>query len=212
MADEQEPELYEYEERNPIGFGFSDKQWRKQSGVKEIDAPCIERFDKPFTAWDAERGDTVEGLGAIGRWWSPRVELAGTYDDVWKQTRWPRLPLDFDFGYWNAAPADQQIDYPTGGEQVVLIGLHEGGEIRFRLPQPDLKLLLHLKAGVPLFKPLVTDTLIFDMQALQLILVQRALVAADMEIDVIELSGWGIAQAREINSTGQNTALSVDRR
>ena len=43
-------------------------------------------------------------LGALGL--SPPA-LAGTYDDSWKQTRWPGLPEDFDFGYWNCAPEDQ---------------------------------------------------------------------------------------------------------
>ncbi|MGB7990216.1 MAG: DUF2169 domain-containing protein, partial [Candidatus Methylophosphatis roskildensis] len=142
----------------------------------------------------------VVGLGAIGRWWRPRAELAGTYDEAWKQSRWPRLPLDFDFGYWNGAPRDQQIVYPGGGEQVVMIGLHPGGEIRFRLPRPGLKLLLSLESGAPLFKPLVTDTLIFDLQALQLIVVQRALVAAAAGVQKIELGTWDIAAARQSNA------------
>ena len=188
MADEQEPELYEYEERNPIGFGFSDKQWRKQSGLKEMDAPCIERLGKPFTAWDAERGDyPVEGLGAIGRWWSPRVELAGTYDDAWKQSRWPRLPLDFDFGYWNAAPADQQIDYPTGGEEVALIGLHESGEIRFRLPDNPPYALVRAYTGAILPRPMHLDTLIFDMQEMTLSCVYRMTLAAAAGVRGLEI-------------------------
>lgn len=198
---EDDAQLLVREERNPIGCGFADKAWLKKSRVADVDGPQIELFGQPFDekAANAQRYP-VAGLGAIGRWWSPRAELAGTYDAAWKQTRWPRLPLDFDFGYWNCAPADQQIDYPAGGEQVVLIGLHEGGEVRFRLPRPILKLLLNLESGVPLFKPLPIDTLIFDMRALQLIVVQRALVSAAAEVTRIELGTWDIAAARAANS------------
>ena len=62
----------------------------------------------PVDGAGAQAGDyPVVGLGAVGRWWQPRLALAGTYDDSWKQTRWPGLPEDFDFGYWNCAPEDQ---------------------------------------------------------------------------------------------------------
>lgn len=197
----EEPELYEYAPRNPVGVGFSDRRWRKQSGVRTHNAPCLEAYNQPFTAADAASGDyPVVGLGPVGRGWEPRIALAGTYDDAWKQTRWPRLPEDFDFAYWNAAPADQQIPYPSGGEPVVMLGLHPNGDIRFKLPKSNLKLLLHLKAGVPLFKPLVTDTLIFDMQALTLTLVQRAVVTARAEVTKMELGTWNIAKARAENA------------
>ncbi|MBK6975202.1 MAG: hypothetical protein IPH26_20425 [Sterolibacteriaceae bacterium] len=53
---------------------------------------------------------------------------------------------------------------------------------------------------MPLFKPLVTDTLIFDLQSLQLIVVQRALVAAAAGVQKIELGTWDIAAARRSNA------------
>lgn len=200
--DADEADLLVREARNPIGCGFADKAWLKKSKMADLDAPQIEAFGRPFdaAAANAQRYPVV-GLGAIGRWWRPRAELAGTYDEQWKQERWPRLPRDFDFGYWNGAPEDQQIDYPAGGEQVVLIGLHEGGEVRFRLPRPTLKLLLTLDVGVPLFKPMVTDTLIFDMRALQLIVVSRATVAAAAGVEKIELGTWDVDAARERNAS-----------
>lgn len=201
LEGDAEPELLAREERNPIGCGYADKAWLKKSKVADVDAPQIEPVGQPFDANAADdQRYPVVGLGAIGRWWLPRRLLAGTYDEAWKRERWPRLPKDFDFAYWNAAPADQQIAYPSGGEQVVLIGLHEGGDIRFRLPRPDLKLLLTLESGVPLFKPLHTDTLIFDLQALQLIVVQRALVSAGADVQVIELGTWNIEAARAANA------------
>lgn len=201
QAPESEAEFLERDAHNPIGCGFAPKAWLKKSRVRKIAAPSIECFRQPFTARDAARQRyPVVGLGAIGRHWQPRLKRAGTYDEDWKSTRWPRLPLDFDFSYWNCAPEDQQIDYPQGGEEVVLTGLRPEGELRFRLPCSPLKLLLHLEAGVPLFKPLVADTLVFDLAACELALVQRALVSAAAGVAAMELGAWDIKAAREANA------------
>ena len=81
-----------------------------------------------------------------------------------------------------------------------MIGLHPGGEMRFRLPRPEARLLLHLSAGVPMFKPLHIDTLQFDLKAMQLIVVQRALVAAKAGVDKIEIGTWDVEGARARNA------------
>jgi hypothetical protein len=199
-----EAQIHTRDARNPIGCGFLDPDWDARAQPDRRPAPRLEPFGLPFDQAAAETGDyPVVGLGALGRWWQPRLALAGTYDEHWKQTRWPGLPEDFDFGYWNCAPEDQQIDYPQGGETVVLAGLHPGGEVRFRLPRPVLKLLLHLDVGVPLFKPLLTDTLIFDFQAYELSVVQRAVVGAAAGVERMELGTWDIEAARRANAAIQ---------
>jgi len=186
--DADEAQLLVREPRNPIGCGLADKAWLKKSKAADLDAPQIEAFGQPFDekAANAQRYPVV-GLGAIGRWWSPRAERAGTYDEQWKQQRWPRLPQDFDFRYWNGAPEDQQIDYPAGGEQVVLIGLHEGGEVRFRLPRHAPFARVRLDAGPILPRPMYLDTLIFDMRALTLTCVHRMTLAAAAGVRVLEI-------------------------
>lgn len=191
-VDEDDAQLLARVEANPIGCGFADPAWLQKSKAANIDAPQIEVFGRPFddAAANAQRYPVV-GLGAIGRWWSPRAELAGTYDEVWKRERWPRLPRDFDFRYWNGAPEDQQIGYPAGGEQVVLIGLHEGGEVRFRLPRPHINAALRLHAGPVLTLPMRLDTLIFDLAALELACVYRLTVTADAGVRVFELRNTG---------------------
>lgn len=88
----------------------------------------------------------------------------------------------------------------------MLAGLHPNGEVRFRLPRPDLKLLLHLDVGVPLFKPLVTDTLIFDFQAYELGVVQRAVVAAAAGVELMEFGTWDIEAARRANVAARKGA------
>lgn len=201
VADDAEPESLDRDENNPIGCGFLSKPWLRKVTANRFAAPQLEPLGRAFTGRDADnKSFPVVGLGPVGRWWLPRRLKAGTYDDAWKATRWPGLPEDFDFAYWNAAPEDQQIDYPEGGEQVVMIGLHLGGEMRFRLPKPDARLLLHLAGGLPLFKPLVIDTLIFDLKAMQLVVVQRAAIAAKAEVEMIEIGTWDVEGARARNA------------
>jgi hypothetical protein len=185
----QEPELQTHYEANPIGCGWVDPEWLKKSRVADVDAPQLERWRQPFDQAAAQRMDyRPEGVGVVGRWWTPRREKAGTYDAQWKESRWPRLPLDFDFGYWNAAPEDQQIDYPQGGEEVHLAGLRPGGGLmRFVLPTrlPFTRVRLH--AGPILPRAMKLDTLVIDPQAMTLSCVHRMTLAARAHVRVLEI-------------------------
>ncbi len=185
---------------NTVGCGFADSEWLKKSKVADLDAPQIEELKQPFRVKNAfQQQYPVVGLGAVSRWWQPRLQFAGTYDEHWKRTRWPRLPEDFEFDYWNCAPSDQQIPYPEGGEQVVLSGITPHGRLVFNLPDEPLMLLLHLNAGFPLLKPMNRDTVIFNFATMQLSIVQRAVVAVDADVAAIDIGQWDVAQARAHN-------------
>jgi hypothetical protein len=153
-------------------------------------APQIELPDQPFAG---QSDYPVLGFGPIGRWWQPRLQRAGTHDDHWKATQWPKSPQDHDYRYWNCAPDDQQIPYPQGGEAVALAQLlpHErGGSLRFALPRQDLQLLVRLQAGPLLFAPMHIDTVIIDPEAATLSLVRRATVGAGADVRALELGTW----------------------
>ncbi len=185
----QEPELWSPHAANPIGVGWVDRQWLDKAQVADVDAPQLEVFKQPFDseAANAMRYPTV-GVGPLGRWWSPRRQLAGTYDQAWKETRWPKLPLDFDFGYWNAAPEDQQIDYPRGGEEVILGGLMPGGQaLQCALPTQHPFARVRLHAGPILPRAMNLDTLVFDLKAMTLGCVYRMLLAARADVRVLEI-------------------------
>lgn len=187
-----EPELLQWHPPNPLGCGWFDDAWLHRSGITQAPAPQIELPDLPYTdrhanATREEDRYPVVGLGAIGRWWQPRQRQAGTAGDDWKRTRWPRLPLDFDFGYWNCAPDDQQIDPPQGGEEVVLMNLHADGTARLRLPRPAPFALVHLGAGPILPRRMPLDTLVFDMTALRLTAVHRMTLAAAADVRALEV-------------------------
>ena len=185
----EEPDLWSPYEANPIGSGWVDKPWLKKAQVADVDAPRIEVFEQPFGTEDANamRYEPV-GVGPVGKWWTPRRQKAGTYDQAWKESRWPRLPLDFDFGYWNAAPEDQQIEYPQGGEELVLAGLTAGQQVwRCKLPslRPFVRVRLH--AGPILPRAMNLDTLVIDFKAGTLSCVHRMTVAARAEVRVLEV-------------------------
>lgn len=170
-------------------------------------APQIEAFQQPYTG---QTDYPVVGLGPVGRWWSPRVALAGTHDERWKQTQWPKSPLDHDYRYWNCAPEDQQIDYPQGGEEVVLAhftaAARHAGPYRFWLPRQDLQLLVRLKVGVLMFAPMHIDTVVLDLEAGTLGIVRRAVVSAKTDVRQLELGTWPPGTGMQLDEAMQQAA------
>lgn len=54
-----------------------------------------------------------------------RQACMGSYDDVWFRERWPSVPQDFDWHFFNQAPIDQRLtDFFIGGESYHLVNLH----------------------------------------------------------------------------------------
>ena len=156
-------------------------------------APQIEQPELPFDG--TERDYPTLGLGPIARWWQTRQALAGTHDEAWKATQWPKSPTDHDYRYWNCAPEDQQIPYPQGGEEIVLANLTpplagHPGPVRFALPQQDMSLLARLQAGPMLLLPMAIDTVVIDLQAATLAVVRRVLVPSDLDVRQFELGTW----------------------
>jgi len=118
------------DKRNPVGKGF----FVKPEELPETAAPNIDYPD----ASDSATGDKRRpaGFGPIARDWSPRLELAGTYDAAWSEHRKPLVPVDFDDRFYQAAPADQQAPrYLSGGEDVELVNLTPSGRLHFHLPR-----------------------------------------------------------------------------
>lgn len=124
------------EHRNPVGRGFG----RNPAELVDTPAPQIEDPASPITS--ASDRPAPAGLGALGAHWSPRAELAGTFDEAWRRTRMPHMPADFDFRHNNVAPAALQFDPPlTAGESIALIGMTLDGLWKIELPR--LAVCLH---------------------------------------------------------------------
>ena len=117
---------------NPVGRGYSHFK-------EKIDGkPLPNTEERERSVVDANGSYRPMSLGPIGRSWQPRIGHAGTYDQEWLDQRAPFWPDNFDYRYFQAAPVDQQIPYPTGGEQVVLSGLTQDEYVTFALPSVSL--------------------------------------------------------------------------
>lgn len=131
------------------------------------------------------------GLGPVGRPWTPRIQLAGTYDDIWKAEHWPNLPRDFDMGYWNCAPADQQMAYPKA-DMLIELGhlvnpkLAPSGHAVIPMPGHRAAVLMHLSSGLLMQAECIIDTVHVDTEAMTVALVWRASVSGDLGIDLAE--------------------------
>jgi len=200
---------------NPLGCGWQHKAlWplaRRlgRAPPPTLPAPQWEYPEAPLEAMcvtEAPRGPltpaqmlaaaraypvTPAGLGPIGRAWTPRLQRAGTYDQDWLDARWPGLPDDLDFGYWNCAPDDQQIPYPPPGLEITLDNLAPpalapGGQLVLRLPPHRPFVLVRLTSGVMLPLPMLTDTVAIDTDALTVALVHRTWIRAGTPVRVLE--------------------------
>ncbi|MGE3788565.1 MAG: DUF2169 domain-containing protein [Nitrospirales bacterium] len=116
--------------KNPIGIGYYPLKKRKNLIGKPL--PNTEEEGKPVKKRKGKFKPM--SFGPIGRNFASRFPLAGTYDQQWFETRVPLWPKDFNWAYFQAAPADQQLPYLVGGEEVRLLNLTMQGNNRFRLP------------------------------------------------------------------------------
>ncbi len=117
------------ERRNPVGRGVA----KRAADLVDRPAPTIEHVEHPITS----AGDRPEpvGFGAISGHWLPRADFAGTFDESWRATRMPLMPLDFDARYWNVAhPLLQFAEGPRPGDIVAILGMTLDGLFTVELP------------------------------------------------------------------------------
>ena len=121
------------EDRNPVGTGFAVRA----ENCPGLRLPNIEYPDQLIGGWKDH--PSPAGLNAIDCAWSPRRELAGTYDETWRRTRFPSWAEDFDPHYRNCAPQDQQSkNYFVGGEPIEVSNMSENGALLFHIPKVHL--------------------------------------------------------------------------
>ncbi len=96
-------------------------------------APSIEHPAQPITS----ASDTPEpaGYGAISTHWAPRSTFAGTFDDAWRATRMPLMPLDFDARYFNVAHPSLQFEEGLAPrDPIAILGMTPEGLWQVELP------------------------------------------------------------------------------
>lgn len=90
------------------------------------------------------------GMGPVAPYVSPRLELAGTYDEAWRTSRAPLLPEDFDERFYLCSPEDQRPkSCLEGGDQLLLENLSPEGTLRLELPRCVLTFSTSFSDGQP---------------------------------------------------------------
>ncbi|UXH80658.1 DUF2169 family type VI secretion system accessory protein [Roseateles amylovorans] len=141
---------------NPVGRGY----WRFTDHLEGQPLPNLEEVGQPVTRHDGAYRPMA--FTPVGRQWAPRHGLAGTYDARWLEEQAPFWPNDFDERYFQAAPLDQQIPYPQGGEPVVLQHLTPDGRRAFALPRLSMPVTFIPYRCRDITRQAVLDTLVFE--------------------------------------------------
>jgi hypothetical protein len=119
--------------------------------------------------------------------WIQRRRKAGSYDESWLERRWPRVPDDFDFAFYNSAHPDLVAKGSLrGDEPIELMGWHHEGPVRTRLPGIKPFLQLRCRDGRILPTGAALDTVAIDTDADRVHLTWRGRVPIDLPVRVIE--------------------------
>jgi hypothetical protein len=165
-----------FESRNPIGCGFEDTAGhaigRPVPNIEDPRHPLRRIADRPRPV----------GIGPVARHWQPRVGYGGTYDDAWKRHRAPLWPTDLDERFFCGAPPYLQASpHLTGGEPVLLQGLHPAGTTSFTLPA--LRLAARSRfIGRTVDSTPTLDGVLIDASAGRLTMYYRAAVPAPLSL------------------------------
>lgn len=128
-----DPRRHVVDLRNPVGRGVAARI------ADLVDTPAF-RVAYPRSSSEPA------GFGAIAIHWSPRRELAGTYDDAWSRTRRPLLPADYDARARLCSPVDQRpAGHLVGGEHIALRNMTPGGSLAFTIPRVSLDFTTHFR-------------------------------------------------------------------
>jgi uncharacterized protein YjbI with pentapeptide repeats len=184
---------------NPLGMGLLSDEAERTKAPSPL--PHVELVDQLIRS-PRER-PAPAGFGPLHGTWGERRSKMGTYDAKWRAERWPWFPDDFDWGYFNAAPADQQIaGYLRGDEAIALEGMHpELARVASRLPglRPRCFLRKASPEGARVEEvPLSLDTLWIDADAGELVLAWRGLAAvASKRFAEVEAVGVDVERLEE---------------
>lgn len=126
-----DPSRHRMDPRNPVGVGFATRSAR----LERTAAPNVVYPGKDL----AKAGPA--GFGAVAGHWSPRAELAGTYDARWVEKRRPLLPEDYDPRFVMCSPIDQRSrhGYLPPGTRFELVHMTLSGVMTFDLPAVHLR-------------------------------------------------------------------------
>ena len=154
---------------NPVGRGF------RTDAMPNLEVPGAHALKYTAEAQPA-------GFAPIPPSWPQRSSKLRGPDGQWRRHRWPWLPENFDYTFFNAAPPDQWIDgFFRGDESLAFENMHpEHAVYTTRLPGVRARCFVAKRQGddesqpaVPCEVSLSLDTLWVDMDQEKLSLVWR---------------------------------------
>lgn len=150
-------------EENPAGLGFMTEK-----AARDLDGWAAPQIGLLAEFMDAQPFQPMSVLGTmpIAKAWLPRRAAAGTFDERWERERHPRMPLDYDLAFWNAAPTRLQLSpYLIGDEKLLLKGIsHSRDTVAMRLPGAKLA-LRSLTSPELAPQPMALDTVDIDVHS-----------------------------------------------
>jgi hypothetical protein len=168
-VDVNDPEKIATYLKNPIGVGYYPLTRGKSLAGKPL--PNTEEIGHPVRTTSGNY--LPMSFGPVGRNFKSRFPLAGTYNKEWLESKAPFWPDDFNYLYFQAAPADQQIPYPKGGELLILKNLSPQGVTKFQVPCMSMPLLFIHPRGKDLQVNAVIDTIVIEPDKAQVMLTWR---------------------------------------
>jgi hypothetical protein len=171
-----DPRRHRLDPRNPVGCGVVA---RPQHRVGQ----ALPNFEYPNQ--DIEKSGPA-GFGAIDSFWSPRRELAGTYDEAWEKDRLPLLPKDWDRLSLQCSPVDQRsTGFLRGGELVELLNLTPDGRLAFVLPKIYLAYSTRVDGRIEEHRGRLS-TVIIEPEFLRLGMVWQTSLSCRSEVDYLD--------------------------
>lgn len=172
-----------YSATNPIGAGYAPAE--PPDDVETIPAPQIEAVDDPVTSPTGAHAPA--GFGWIGRAWQPRLALAGTYDDAWREQQWPLSPHDFDFAFYNGANPALIVEPLRGGERFSATNLSPSGLVSFEVPRWRVDARFRYRDGKVHRHETSLDTFVVDLPKRRVLLTYRVRVPDIGKLRVLDI-------------------------
>lgn len=167
---------------NPVGAGYEQQFNTNQATVMGPQILQPETFDLVHG-----QEYTPQGFAPISPHWQPRLSHAGTYDLIWEKTRWPDLPEDFKFDFYNSAHPDLIYSgYVQGNETIELHNLTPEGYLTATLPDYSLAMLVRYEDGEMRALPMMLDTIFLNPDKLEAQLTWRGIYSLEKPIRVLE--------------------------
>jgi uncharacterized protein YjbI with pentapeptide repeats len=140
------------------------------------------------------------GLGPLSRHAAARARLTGGANpDALVGSR-VDLPDGVDFGFFQASPTDQRMDFLQGDEELVLVGLHPALPVtRTRLPQVRALARLYRGGAAEQDLELYGDTLSFDTSLQTVtVLFRNNLTVKEAELEELTVYAGISSEGREL--------------